>query len=71
MWILVVEDDVPMGELLRRGLEESNHSVALATDGLQGFHAAQTSEFDAVILDVMMPGDERRRLGSPSSRNRI
>ena len=66
MWILVVEDDIPMGDLLRQGLEESNHSVALARDGVEGWHAARTSNFDAVILDVMMPGmngiDLARRL---------
>ena len=66
MWILVVEDDVAMGKLLRQGLEEANHSVALATDGLEGFHAAQSSPFDSVIVDVMMPGmsgiDLTRRL---------
>ena len=56
MWILVVEDDIPMGELLRQGLEEANHSVALARDGLEGLHAARISNFDAVILDLMLPG---------------
>lgn len=56
MWILVVEDDIPMGELLRQGLGEANHSVALARDGPEGLHAARTCNFDAVILDVMMPG---------------
>ena len=66
MWILVVEDDAAMGKLLCQGLEEANHSVALATDGAQGFHAAQVSQFDSVIVDVMMPGmngvDLTRRL---------
>ena len=66
MWILVVEDDIAMGQLLCQGLEEANHPVALATDGVQGFHAAQTSQFDSVIVDVMMPGmngiDLTRRL---------
>jgi two-component system response regulator MprA len=56
VWILVVEDDIPMGELLRQGLGEANHSVALARDGVEGLHAARTCNFDAVILDVMMPG---------------
>lgn len=56
MWILVVEDDIPMGELLRQGLGEANHSVALARDGVEGLHAARTCNFDAAILDVMMPG---------------
>lgn len=45
-----------MADLLRQGLEEANHSVTVARDGLEGFHAAAESEFDAVVLDVMMPG---------------
>ncbi len=55
MWILVVEDDIAMGDLLRRGLEEANHSVAVARDGAEGLHAARMTRFDAVILDVMLP----------------
>ncbi|HZR28506.1 MAG TPA: response regulator transcription factor [Terriglobales bacterium] len=56
MWILVVENETSMGELLRQGLEEQNHAVTLAKDGVEGFHAAKTSNFDAIVLDVMMPG---------------
>ena len=56
MWILVVEDDVPMGELLRQGLEEANHSVSLARDGNEAWSTARLSNFDAAILDVMLPG---------------
>lgn len=56
MWILVVEDEISMGGLLRQGLEEQNHTVTLARDGLEGIHAAETCDFDAIVLDVMMPG---------------
>jgi len=56
VWILVVENETSMGELLRQGLEEQNHAVTLARDGVEGFHAAKTSNFDAIVLDVMMPG---------------
>ena len=56
MWILVVEDENSMREALRLGLEEENHAVTLAGDGLEGFHAAETSDFDVILLDVMMPG---------------
>ena len=56
MWILVVEDETSMREALRQGLEEENHTVALASDGLEGVHAAETCDFDAILLDVMMPG---------------
>lgn len=55
MWILVVEDEAAMAESLRQGLEEANHSVTLARDGLEGLHAAETSSFEAIVLDVMMP----------------
>ena len=44
-----------MASALRQGLEESNHKVTLARDGIEGLAAARTSDFDAVILDVMMP----------------
>ena len=56
MWILVVEDEASMGELLRQGLEEQNHVVALAADGLEALHAARMNNFDAIVLDVMIPG---------------
>jgi DNA-binding response OmpR family regulator len=56
MWILVAEDEPSMGELLRKGLEEQNHKVALARDGLEAYSAALSCEFDALVLDVMMPG---------------
>jgi DNA-binding response OmpR family regulator len=68
VWILVVEDETSISDLLRQGLEEDNHSVTLAHDGLEGIHAAETSNFDAIVLDVMLPGmngiDLVRRLRS-------
>lgn len=56
MWVLVAEDEPAMCELLRKGLEEQNHRVAVAYDGEQALSAAATCEFDALLLDVMMPG---------------
>jgi DNA-binding response OmpR family regulator len=56
VWILVVEDEASMGKLLRQGLEEQNHAVTLARDGIEGLHAAETSNFDAIVMDIMMPG---------------
>lgn len=55
MWILIAEDEPAMAELLRQGLEEDNHTVALATDGEEAIAAAEITVFDAIILDVMMP----------------
>jgi two-component system response regulator MprA len=45
-----------MGELLRQGLEEQNHAVTLARDGNEGLAAAESCNFDAIVMDVMMPG---------------
>lgn len=56
MRVLVVEDEPSMAELLRQGLEEQNHVVTLARDGYEGLSAAEMDCFDAIVLDVMMPG---------------
>ena len=56
MRILVVEDDAKMAELLRRGLVGKGHTVDVATDGIKGLEKSQTLPFDAIVLDVMLPG---------------
>jgi DNA-binding response OmpR family regulator len=55
MRVLIVEDERAMAELLKRGLEEENHRAALAFDGVQGLELAKTYEFDAIVLDLMLP----------------
>lgn len=55
MKLLVVEDEPRMLELLRRGLTEEGHNVVCASDGSEGWELAQAYEFDAVVLDVMLP----------------
>ena len=56
MRILVVEDETKMADYLRKALGESGYSVEIALDGLDGQHLVQESEFDLIILDVMLPG---------------
>ena len=56
MRILVVEDDAGMAELLRRGLAGEGHTVEIAPDGIKGLEKAGMTPFDAIILDVMLPG---------------
>jgi DNA-binding response OmpR family regulator len=55
MNLLIVEDEPRMVELLRRGLGEEGHSVTCAPDGEEGLYLARSYDFDAVILDVIMP----------------
>src|SRR5260370_29089662 len=56
MRILIVEDDAKMAELLRRGLVGQGHTVDVATDGLKGLEKSQGLPFDAMVLDIMLPG---------------
>mgnify|MGYP001202707561 CR=1 FL=1 len=44
-----------MLELLRRGLTEEGHNVVCAADGSEGWELARAYEFDAVVLDIMLP----------------
>jgi two-component system response regulator MprA len=45
-----------MAGLLKRGLSEEGHQVFVAFDGVEGFEMARASEFDVIVLDVMLPG---------------
>lgn len=53
--ILVVEDDPSISLGLRLNLEGAGYQVTVAEDGEQGLEAARNTEFDLVILDVMLP----------------
>jgi DNA-binding response OmpR family regulator len=55
MRVLVIEDERQMADLLRKGLEEEGYAVNVMYDGEQGLEAAFNFEFDAIILDVMLP----------------
>jgi len=55
MRILVVEDDQRLARQLKKGLDEQGHSATMAFDGIEGLEAAQVSEFDVLVLDVMLP----------------
>jgi len=58
MRILVVEDEVKMAGLLRRGLLEEGHAVDVATTGGEALVRAGATEYDAILLDVMLPGGD-------------
>jgi two-component system, OmpR family, response regulator len=56
MRVLVVEDDHKMAGLLRRGLVEEGHAADVAGTGDEAIWMAQAVEYDAIVLDVMLPG---------------
>jgi two-component system, OmpR family, response regulator len=56
MRVLVVEDETKLGNLLSRGLREEGYSADLAERGEEALWMAQAVEYDAIVLDVMLPG---------------
>jgi two-component system OmpR family response regulator len=56
MRVLVVEDERKLGELLRRGLGEEGYATDLADRGEEALWMAQAVFYDAIVLDVMLPG---------------
>src|SRR5476651_837351 len=56
MRILVIEDDISTGDYLKKGLGEAGYRVDLARNGADGLFLALEEGYDAVILDVMLPG---------------
>ncbi len=70
--VLLIDDDARLSELLAGYLAQNDVSLTHARDGRAGLHALDGNTFDAVLLDVMMPGldglDVLRRI---RTRNRI
>jgi DNA-binding response OmpR family regulator len=55
MRILIIEDDLMIGERLRKSLKKSGHAVDWLRDGDSADHALQTQAFDMVLLDLGLP----------------
>jgi two-component system, OmpR family, response regulator len=56
MRLLIVEDEIRLASALQRGLAAEGFTVDLAHTGPDGLHAAQENSYDAVVLDIMLPG---------------
>jgi len=56
MYILVVEDERRLAQVVRRVLEEEGHTVDLAHDGEEGLAMATDGSHDVIVLDVLLPG---------------
>ena len=58
MRILVVEDEKKVARFIQQGLEEEHYIVDVVHDGSQGYAMAVTEKYDAIVLDVMLPGKD-------------
>lgn len=56
MRVLLVEDDATVSSLLEQALREEGDSVVAAGNGTSAVELAQSEAFDAIVLDVMLPG---------------
>jgi DNA-binding response OmpR family regulator len=56
MRILVVEDDHEIADSIKKGLQDNAYAVDVVYDGIRGFDLASTENYDAIILDWMLPG---------------
>ena len=56
MRVLLVEDEPQAAQVLAKGLREESYAVDVAADGRQALYQIAITEYDAVILDVMLPG---------------
>lgn len=60
--LLIVEDQKKLLNSLKAGLEEEGYEVVAAPNGEDGYYAATTRAFDAIILDLMLPGRDGIRV---------
>jgi two-component system OmpR family response regulator len=56
MRVLIVEDEVKMAALIRRGMREEGMAADVATKGEEALWMAGSTDYDAIVLDVMLPG---------------
>ena len=62
MRLLLVEDEEKTSTYLNRALNESGFTVDVSADGAEGLHYALEFDYDAIILDVMLPGMDGYRV---------
>lgn len=58
MKILIIEDEIRIGNLLKLYLERESFQVVIATHGDRGLERALCEHFDLIILDVLLPGKD-------------
>jgi len=55
MRLLIIEDEKKVADFIKRGLKEEGYSIDVAFDGEEGHFQASSNEYDAIILDLMLP----------------
>jgi len=58
MRILIVEDERRLAAFLRKGFEAESMAVDVALDGIEGADLARSADYDAIVLDLMLPGKD-------------
>ncbi len=56
MRLLVVEDDKKIASFVADGLKQAGYAVDVAADGTEGLHLATSTNYDALVIDLMLPG---------------
>jgi DNA-binding response OmpR family regulator len=56
MRILIIEDEPTFGKVLKENLEAEAYAVDIEVDGERGLYRARTNEYDAIVLDDILPG---------------
>ncbi|KPK47576.1 MAG: transcriptional regulator [Dehalococcoidia bacterium SM23_28_2] len=71
MYVLVVEDERRLAQLIRRVLEEEGHTVDLAYDGEEGLAMGMESSHDVIVLDILLPGINGIEVCQALRKNRV
>lgn len=58
MYILIIEDEIKVAGFIKKGLEEQSYTVDIARDGIKGYTLAVQNEYDAIVLDILLPGQD-------------
>lgn len=58
MRILLIEDDSGISRFIQQGLNEAGYAIDVASDGPEGVRFAEAADYDAVVLDVLLPGQD-------------
>jgi DNA-binding response OmpR family regulator len=71
MRILVIEDEIRLADIIRRGLVEAGYAVDLSHDGEEGEYLAETFPYDLILLDIILPKKDGFEICVNLRRNKV